>query len=146
MTPTGTLALILNLLTTMTGSVLGAIVGGDSHPVAGALIGSTIGYMAPSLLAHWLGMHTRLGKLFRTTRHSVAAVLAAVATNEWVTDANREMVQSIRGIAVASMMGAICGTLIAWAAAGATVLPIMVGAASGFALAALLTTFFELWS
>lgn len=145
MTKTGKLVLLLNLLTTIACSLLGAIIGGDTHPIAGALIGGTIGYAAPCLLAHFVRKYARAGKSIGSTRESITSMLAAVATNESVTNDNRRMVQSIRGVTVVSLLGVICGTLAAWAIAGPTVPPVSAGAAGGAVLGGLLGSYFEFW-
>src|SRR5262249_52236038 len=139
--------LLFSFLAMIASAVVGGIIGGDSHPVAGTLSGGLAGYIAPSLLAHVLrkrrGAAARPSPIGSAHPSSIWLLLAAVATNHWVTDANRPLVEALRGITVAGMFGLVCGTLAAWGIVGATLMPLLAGAAGGAMLVGVLVACFE---
>jgi len=146
----GVLVLLFSFLAMIAGAVVGGIAGGGNHPVAGTLCGGFVGYMAPSLLAHFLrgrrGTAARPSPIGSSHPSSIWLLLSAVATNYWVTDANRHLVEALRGITVAGMFGVVCGTLAVWGIVGATLLPLLAGAAGGALLLGVLVTCMEVCS
>jgi len=149
-TKAGALVLLISFLAMIAAAVAGGIVGAGSHPVAGTVVGGFAGYITPSLLAHFVrkrsGVAAQPSAAGSSSSASTWLLLAAVATNRWVTDANRGLVEALRGITVAGIFGLVCGTLAVWGIVGATLLPLLAGAAGGAMLVGVLVACFELSS
>jgi len=145
----GALVLVLNFFSMIVAAILGAILGGDNHPVCGALVGGLTGYAAPCILAHLIQRRLRSSghqmSAHRSFRSTARLLLAAVATNEWVTPDNEELVQALRGITVAGLFGLMCGSLTAGWFAGAALLPVIAGSAGGAVAFVLLAVCAEVW-